>query len=158
MKNIKLKFSTLAILAVGILMTSCNKSKIEVQGAPVAIEQELGTSSNKDVVTIYWFTWDGWGRKSKDCDGGGLCNFRLEEIEIGFNVAPVYTDTEGNSWVDIEITDGMPAEYDYAFFPVDEDIISLAADGETFVLPAGLYPLDESIGSAGGYKLPLIQQ
>ncbi|PZW37635.1 hypothetical protein LX95_02862 [Mesonia algae] len=115
--------------------------------------------TSREIIIGYHFTWDEWGRKKYDCRRGGLCNFRLEAItiEVGFRSAPIQGDENGNLYVEILIDNTMPKEYDYEYFPIDEDISFSFDDEETYTINSGLYEKIDSIGKSGGYRLPLIK-
>ncbi len=119
-------------------------------------EDQTQAANRIDIIVGWYFTWDEWGRKSHDCRRGGLCNFRLEAIVITIGrSAQVQGDHEGNLWLDIPITKDMPIEYSYEFFPIDEDMSFTTENEETYVVKAGLYPINQRISKMGGYRLPL---
>lgn len=161
MKILFTKSSMLFVMTmlIALSIVSCTKDADDLSTSENLIEQE--NPEFKEIVVGFYFTWDEWGRKKFNCRKGGLCNFRLEEItidiefEFGFGV-PVQTGNNGDHWADIPITESMPADYHYEIFPIDEDIHYTMEDGDTFMVPAGMYPRIETIGEEGGYRLPII--
>ena len=156
MKKIKFFLTTSALLGV-IMACSTSDRELSPELSPKTVSNGSTIASKIKVIIGFYFTWDEWGRKSKDCGGGGLCNFRLEtiSIEIG-NKSVVQGDSNGNYWVDIPIVSSMPQEYtNHEYLPVDEDIVHVMKDGTKVILKSGLYPKYSGICDNGGYRLPL---
>lgn len=155
-----IKLTTLAFVAIvtaTAIFSSCQKDS-QILPDTKTENNKTENTAMRPITIGYYFTWDHWGRASRDCAGGGLCNFRLEKIVINLEIAqPVQSDENGNTWVDIPISNDMPAEYNYDFFPVDEDMTFTMDDGDTFMVASGMYPRNNSIGTNGGYRLPIIQ-
>lgn len=105
-------------------------------------------------------SWDEWGRKARDCKGAGLCNFRLEEVEIRIPIRSFSANVEKRDdrlLVDIAANEDLIFEDDSRKLYIDEDIYTTSHDDRTFRLPAGEYEFIESIGESGGYRLELFE-
>lgn len=153
----KLIFSSLFLVFIGIVFLACTKESINQEQK----KNELGQTFNeKGIVVGFYFTWDEWGRKSKNCHRAGLCNFRLEKIEIQIKsvpakYAPVQSDGSGNLYVEILADKDLEFDDSAHNLFIDEDIYSTGPDGKIYRLPKGIYPLISDLGDLGGYKLPL---
>lgn len=159
MKN----FIIIALMAfiVGLGLSGCEKEKVNNTIPTSSQNEEL--NSSKGTIVVFYFTWDEWGRKKKNCDGGGLCNFRLERVEIHIGLpkssvghtSPVYKNEKDDYYVEIPIDEDFVFEDDTKCLYVDEDIEALGPDGNYYVLKAGAYSYDNNIGDLGGYLLQL---
>lgn len=160
MKKIALVFPILLIFA----FIGCEKE--EINGAPFSKHQKEEQISTKGSIVVFYFTWDEWGRKKKNCAGGGLCNFRLESVElyIGFlrssfcHASPVYKDDKNNYYVEIPIDDNFIFEDETKCLYVDEKIEALGPDGNLYMVNAATYPYYKQIGDLGGYRIPLVKK
>ncbi len=139
-----------------LAFNSCTKDNIETFES----QPTLATFSDPAVITIYRFTWDEWGKKARDCKGAGLCNFRLEEVEIRIPIRSFSANVEKRDdrlLVDIAANEELIFEDDSRKLYIDEDIYTTSHDDRTFRLPAGEYEFIESIGESGGYRLELFE-
>lgn len=123
---------------------------------------------------IFYADWDQWGRTSRNCKGFGLCNFTscwfccTDEMD---NIVPcgeqdevltpnahrikIDDDTKtGFLYIELDINDPVQraAIHDGSLFYVDEDLTD-----ENFKVHKGIYSIDKSVGSHGGYKIPVTQ-
>ena len=144
-----------AFIAISLFMASCAKQE---ELPSFTKKNETGSVDRIRILVGAYFTWDEWGRASRDCHGGGLCNFRLEGIwiEVG-RCAPVQSDEDGNLFVDVLIDEDMPRDEGIAVLPVDKDITT-TYEGQRYTVRAGEYPLNPELGTMGGYRVPLIQE
>lgn len=162
MKNInKLKSAIIIVVlfAFGLGFVGCEKENSKNIEPTLMQNKEINSSKAK--IIIFTFTWDEWGRKKKNCRGGGLCNFRLKRIEIVIGLpktAPVYKDDKNNYFVELPIDDEFIFEDDSKCLFVDEDIVTLGPDGHSYTLLAGAYSYDRRIGKLGGYVIPLVRR
>ncbi len=152
----KLKYGVLFLAIVGIGFTSCEKEEINHPESTKNSQFEETLESR--IVIGFYFTWDEWGRKDEDCQGKGLCNFRLEtiEIEIG-HCTPVLTHgANGNMYIEILADEDLVSQNSNSNFYIDEDIYD-QFNNETYKVPAGVYQINPNLGNVGGYVIPLIK-
>ncbi|WP_292008543.1 hypothetical protein [Chryseobacterium sp.] len=160
------------LLLVGILtLSSCSGN--EDSETPVALSSQNVSSSGAKTGTLgnttskaidgggVGFAFD-LGRASKGCMGFGVCRLAAFWITIIWNKDATranypYTGLIRESYSDpskyaayIELNNTMdPNQYDTSLFYVDEDIDV----NNKYVIKAGVYQLDNSIGDYGGYEL-----
>ncbi len=157
------KIAMIALVAsfTGLLFSGCEKEKVN-HTTPISSQNE-GLNFSKGTIVVFYFTWDEWGRAKSNCNGGGLCNFRLERVELHIDLqkssadytSPVYKDENDNYYVEIPIDTDFVFEDDTKCLYVDEDIEALAPDGQYYILKAGTYSYHNNIGDLGGYLLHL---
>jgi len=154
-------------MAVILGMTACNEeetAQIQEANTTQSIDEVVESAPNGGTPKRLRCTWTEWGRVKKGCDGGGLCswNCEWEDVPVEHPLGTVFNDfakvnPNGDFYLEIPITNSMPAENNYLTLPVDEDIYYTSTTGDTWLMEAGEYPLDPSIGSQGGYLVPLIE-
>jgi hypothetical protein len=144
MKNIK--YGILFLALVGIGLVSCQKA--EVFKTNQSNENLQLSDKQAGPIIGFFFTWDEWGRKNRDCRKAGLCNFRLEEIEIGWFCVPIQQEDNGDYYVEFE-------DEEHTFF-IDENLYAKTPKGDWIMLPKGEYPTEPEIGEIGGVKLALV--
>lgn len=148
------KILTIAIITVVALVGSyvlngCQKERNIKQENSIAKE-----NIKKAEITIV-ISWEKWGRKKKDCNGAGLCNFQVK-IEINFNhqLAPksaeVYIDDHGNSVADILIDEDFIFDEESPFFFIDEKLVSEDDEGTVYVILEGVYSFNPELGKWAG--------
>lgn len=104
--------------------------------------------------------WDDWGRANHNCRKAGLCNIRIETVEIEFGFgksAPIFTDEDGNMFAEVLVDGDLEFEGASTDFYIDEDIIAEYED-ELYRVQAGVFEIDDSMGTMGGYKIPILKQ
>jgi len=147
MKTIKL-MAMAALFAIGF--AACEKSGVE--------QNTLGNQISERAEITIVISWDEWGRKSKDCNGAGLCNFKIEveKVEDVFGkIAYVKKDLNGNYYIDVAIDKDFEFQDSDKLFYIDEDIINVDTNGVKYILPKGNYKFNSSIGQLGGYRIPV---
>ena len=141
---------------LGITMLSCSKTTdlipYQVSGKNSEVVSSSSGQSAKRVVVGVWVSWSEWGRASRYCNGWGLCNFNWGWTYGSDKTAPVYIENNGQMYADILI-DAIPEGENVQFLVIDEDLKSTGANGDTYLIKKGEYPLDNSLGSLGGYKV-----
>lgn len=154
----KLIYGAFFLAIVGIVFASCKKEEVKIDASKNNFTSEINESAEtRDVVVGFYFTWDEWGRKSYGCKKGGLCKFRLETIKVGFGYsAPVITDVNNQMSVQVLADLALDNQDSNKDFFVDEDLFA-NFDNEIYKVPAGVYPIDNALGTMGGYVLPLIK-
>jgi hypothetical protein len=152
MKNIK--YGILFLALVGIGLVSCQKA--EVFKTNQSNENLQLSDKQAGPIIGFFFTWDEWGRKNRDCRKAGLCNFRLEEIEIGWFCVPIQQEDNGDYYVEIYFDDSIEFEDEEHTFFIDENLYAKTPKGDWIMLPKGEYPTEPEIGEIGGVKLALV--
>ena len=150
--NIKLIIIGLIIFGMTALV-SCEKEET----ANLNDKEQTTQISERGTITIV-VSWDEWGRKKKNCDGGGLCNFTVEKVEYVNTVdkmAPILDDPNGNPYIEALVDKDLVFEDESESLYIDEDIKSIASNGLTYVMSAGVYQIDYKLGKLGGYTIPL---
>lgn len=150
----KLIYGTLFLALVGIGLLSCQKT--EILKTNQSNENFQLNDKQSGPIIGFFFTWDEWGRKTRDCHKAGLCNFRLEEIEIGWFCVPVQQDENGEYYVEIYFDDSIEFEDEEHTFYIDEDLYTKTPKGDLVLLPEGEYSSNPEIGKMGGVRLPLV--
>lgn len=115
------------------------------------------SSTNKLIIV----SWDEWGRASKKCKGGGLCNaewFYFSSKETRKYFSNLEFDAELKEYFFIIVLDEKSkklfSEDELVAFPIDEDIL-LDMDkalGRDYIIPRGEYKFDNKLN---GYRLVL---
>jgi len=165
MKKISLK-SVLAfsVVIAGVLASfvGCKKEKVNPNSNSSIIEND-----NKVGEPGFWYvTWDEWGRKSKNCDGWGLCNFRAEYVlydtlfdkgvSSDMHYSQIYSQNKSLSYFDIPYVsqyDNLVENASKTFY-IDEDIYDIK-NGYVFRIPAGEYSLVSDISDKNKYHIPI---
>ncbi|MDR1345101.1 MAG: hypothetical protein LBK03_00160 [Bacteroidales bacterium] len=155
------KVISIVIVAIALVTISCNKETTEKTVSNVLTEQTQPTVEKaKQLVFEIW--WDEWGRKKKNCDGAGLCNFhislRIEEIKEENHTILYYGDDneEGRMYADILIDNYFQFDEEGTDFYIDEDLYSQDQYGQLYMIPAGQYRFNKGLGKLGGYTIPVI--
>lgn len=113
-------------------------------------------SAKVDIIIGFYFTWDDWGRKKYKCNGSGLCNFRIETIEISIGKnAPINKNSKGELFVTIPVDKDLKFEDSMKNLYIDENLFSKGPDDKLYMVPEGVYQINTSIGKFGGYILPI---
>ena len=156
MKKITAVFSLLT-LAIVMSFSACKRDTgPQVQPSTQKTPINLSAQSKK---YIYYADGDGWGRESSDCNGWGLCKFRdcwfCEVEELDVHVGTIEFDDETNEGFLIIKLDPSEAIQDSAIanqwtFYVDQDIYN-----PNSTLHKGAYAFDSTVGSYGGYRIPI---
>ncbi len=100
------------------------------------------------------------GRKSKKCNGFGIC----ELVAFGFTIielppkpeelkANVYESDDGNYFAELILNELYDSE-DTTFY-VDEEILASDENANQYIIKAGNYVLDSSMGEYGGYSIDI---
>ncbi|HBG70573.1 MAG: hypothetical protein A2W93_02285 [Bacteroidetes bacterium GWF2_43_63] len=150
MKN--LFFSALLISIIGVSFVSCSKNEIVKNDKE---SNDVPLLKAAEPIIGFFFTWDEWGRKKRDCHKAGLCNFRLDEIEIDLYSVPVQQNEEGDYFVILEFDKSIDFEDDLKNFYIDEDLLAKAPNGTLVKVPFGVYKFNADLGEMGGVELPL---
>lgn len=155
MKNLKRVLLSSAIL---IAVIGCEKTEIKINRDENNDISEPIESKESRIVIGFYFTWDEWGRKSENCRKAGLCDFRIETIEIEFgNSTPILTNAQnGDMYVEILADGDLEYQNSNLDFFIDENLYT-NFNNETYKVPAGVYQIDHNLGTMGGYVLPLIK-
>ena len=153
------------IIGTSLFFTSCKKYSDE---DTIIKEQTLKYSENNSVINdetpvpkkvIITITWDKWGRKKKDCNGAGLCNFRIE-IQIikssSAYSAELYYNRDGNAYIDVLIDNLYVFDSESTDFYIDDDLYSQDKNGQLYMIPKGRYKFNSALGTQGGYTIPVI--
>lgn len=144
-------FLLVAIIAIGVV--SCEKENVKS-------EQNLSTDpaiTHQEIVVRFYFTWDEWGRKNRNCNKAGLCRFRLEEIRIEVNCVSIFSEEDGDLYVQIPVDELIEFEDEQKNFYIDEDLYAEGPDGFTYTVPSGVYEYNPYLFEQGGFELPLIK-
>ena len=132
-----------------------------------------GVNPNSDNGKFILLEWHGWGRKSRDCAGWGLCQAEGPHCENkdGNNVCCICLRTS-NVQAIVEFDKGLK-KYFVKFLvaeeindsqkellktlPIDEDfaVTMPKSFGKNLIFKKGEYTFDESLGKFGGYKIYL---
>ncbi len=154
----KLIYGTLFLALVGIGVVSCEKEEVKIDTYEMTSTAELNEFQKSLIVIGFYFTWDEWGRKSENCRKAGLCDFRLEtiEIEVGHSTPVITNGTNGNMYVEILADEDLEYQNSNLNFFIDEDLYA-DFNNESYKVPAGVYQIDNNLGTMGGYVLPLIK-
>lgn len=151
------------IISIGLLLTlsvalvffySCNKKNENIASDKISTTKKTKLPIGIRAI----FTWDEWGRKKFNCRKNGLCYFRLNDLIVsGSHYTEVQTASNGDLFVEINVDSNIEYEDSTTNLYVDDDITSNNLNGLTLVLPKGTYSFISTIGSSGGYHLPLLQ-
>jgi hypothetical protein len=156
------------LMAVVLAVTACNEQE-QTKLSPTPETSQVETISSapepdEGGPKRLRCTWTDWGRAKKGCDGGGLCNWdcEWEDVPVDNPASTIFNDfakrtSTGDYYLEIPISSSMPAENNYQTFPVDEDIYYTSSTGDIWLMEAGEYPIDLTIGNQGGYNVPLIK-
>ncbi len=143
------------IAFLGIIMLSCSKTTDLIPNPVSGKNSEVVVTSSSEsskVIIGIWVSWSEWGRARRNCEGWGLCNYNWGWTYGGEKSAPVYAEPNGKMYVNILI-DAIPEGENVQFLIIDEDLTSTGANGDTYLIKKGEYPLNSSLGSLGGYKV-----
>lgn len=154
----KLIYGTLFLAIVGIGFASCEKKNVKIDTKENISTSGLNETQKSRIVVGFYFTWDEWGRKNENCRKAGLCNFRIEtiEIEVGHSTPVITNGINGNMYVEILADGDLEYQNTNLDFFIDEDLYS-NFNNETYKVPAGVYQIDNNLGTMGGYTIPLIK-
>lgn len=154
MKKILIAFSSVALLGM-LALSSCKKDENLITNSTGQTEQLQQISMG--VSTSWVWEWDEWGRKKKLCDGGGLCNFRRVEktTPATEKSSYIYENPDGTLYVIVAIDNDFNFEDATQRLYIDEDIYHIGDDGATCKVDMGAYEYDSSLGTIGGYIVPI---
>ena len=161
-RKIKLKMKNNIVIIFALVLfagmvSSCTKDSEteEVSTKKTNNKEELSNSKVSVTITV---SWDKWGTKKYGCKKGfGLCNFKIS-FESGDpeKSATVQFDKEGNNpFIEVLVDEFTVFNEGNHLFLIEDDLYTLDEEGTEYVLPAGEYELDESIGEMGGYTIPV---
>lgn len=109
---------------------------------------------------LFYASWDGWGHGGS-CNGWGLCGFSCCFFcdvvpPTGLGGAITYETETGVGSLVIALDPTDPTQNsaitNQSTFYIDNDLVS-AKDGTT--IKAGQYTFDPTVGSHGGYTIPV---
>lgn len=139
------------------MISSCTKDSIK-EGSTKEVNNAENTSNSKTSVSIT-ISWTKWGLKKNDCNSGnGLCHFKIS-IETGGDdekSAIVQFDDGGNPFIEILVDETTVFNEENTNFLIEDNLFAWDEEGTKYMLPAGEYELNESIGEMGGYTIPVI--
>ncbi len=166
-------FGILSLFCLIFLLTSCRNSEIDssqmkelnsknvkfVDYRKIDLSKYVGSYNKGGGGVGFEFTL---GRRSKNCNGFGVCSLTAvwivivankENEDLPFSGVIVDRITESgkamNADAYLELASPIDNEYDYNFY-VDEDIYLL---DNQYVIKAGVYEKDDNYGNYGGYRL-----
>lgn len=147
-----MKNASILILFFLILFISCSKN------SSVNINNDEITNKTAMSAGPPWrWEWDEWGRKKKLCEGNGLCNFRRKQSFIPAEKSSlIYENTDGTKYVIVLVDSDLVYEDGTLNLHIDEDMVHIAEeDGSICRVNAGVYEIDSSLGTMGGYVIPI---
>lgn len=158
MKKLILNLTGMGV-ALALVFASCQKEEvIKEEKVSKSIHNNGNSHAEKiRIVVGVKIVWDEWGRANHSCRKAGLCNVRIEEIEIDIGKsAPIIVGEDGNMYVEILIDDDLDFEGSSSDFHIDKDIFAQHED-EVYRIQAGVFKIDYELGKMGGYTIPVIK-
>lgn len=150
------------ILTLGIALSfaSCSDRADNLMSeVPVSKSEKSSINEKRNPNVAVMATFDFYlGRKSKHCDGFGVCGlaaFGFTIVELppappkGAHRGSVVQNLEGN--IEGEYILEAPLELEDTTLYIDEDISGKDENGSAYVIRRGEYELDSTIGEFGGY-------
>lgn len=115
--------------------------------------------TDKHVLTI---SWDEWGRKSRGCEGWGLCNFSISYSQVKDNTkarrytSNILVDKNGQKYFSILLGEkpDKAIKEEVLALRVDENI-SYTFEGVDYTVRKGVYYYDHNLGEYGGYTVSI---
>ncbi|PWH81225.1 hypothetical protein [Brumimicrobium oceani] len=155
MKKVILK---LMIVVLVLVFNSCQKQEIVKNEM---LSKTISINENNEKVSIIVgmrIRWDEWGRANHDCGKAGLCNIRVDTIEITIGKsAPIIVGEDGGMYIEVLVDSDLIFEDSSTDFYIDEDLFAEQGDN-LYKIESGVFEIDYSLGSLGGYKIPVIKQ
>ncbi len=150
----KFIYGSLFLALIGITFISCQKT--ELSETKKSNENLQLNEKQAGPIIGFYFTWERWGRKKKNCDGAGLCYFRIKKIRLGWFSVPIQQDENGEYYVEIFFDDSIKFEDEKHTFYIDENLFAKTPEGDRVMLPEGEYLSNPDLGEMGGVRLPLV--
>ena len=128
-------------------------------------DQTSSLKAGSQPINIILLSFDGWGRLAKGsgknkCGGWGLCDvvwFPNRGYEVTTGSILEYDVAKDEFYFDVLLSEEAPSDISSESFDfhIDEDIFIDTKDvtGKSLSVQKGVYQLDESLGSAGGYRI-----
>lgn len=157
------------ILAMGITLSalSCSDRNEEIV-ADTAVQTTSTSNASyagkRDPNVAVMATFDFYlGRKSKDCNGFGVCGlaaFGIDIIELptppkGQHRGSVVVNEKGGIEGEI-LMDEKPLGDDITFY-IEDDIEGVDRNGDVYILKQGSYEYDSTLGEFGGYTIDVVK-
>lgn len=160
MKKLILSLSFTAV-ALALVFTSCQKEEINTKEIKSKTINTNDNSTEKvSIVVGIKIVWDEWGRANHNCRKAGLCNIRIEtiEIELGFGKsAPIIIGENEEMYIEVLVDSDLDFGNSSTNFYIDNDIFAEHGD-DVYKVESGVFEIDYSLGPLGGYTIPIVKQ
>ncbi|WP_151675065.1 hypothetical protein [Patiriisocius marinus] len=145
------------------------QSFISIANLDKRMEDLISSSANennefRNPCHFVIITWDGWGRKSLNCDGWGLCDaewffWDCSNQQLGSTGSPLQFQSSTNRpFVDILFDEPIPSNVaieDLALAIDEEFQVYIESEQINLTFKAQVYSYNETLGDYGGIRIYL---